>query len=449
MVKEGMNTRKQIRFFSMMVLIMLFGGSILMRDRMAAAGSIQPAEALPPQTIDGNAALASFCAAHGSGNGSAINPFIIENKQITASGTGNCFFLNNTNAHVTFRNCTFYMSGVSTLDWDAGIKVNNCSHVRISGCTIHDNLIGISVMSSSLVSLVSNNISFSSAYSIMLDHLNSTTIQGNRVWNSTGWGIYLTVSTNNTIISNTVTNCTAQAAIGLNFGVDNNTVDGNTLQSNEFGIYIQMSKLNVIQFNNVTRNHRGVAIMNSDNNSVIANNISLNIGGDTGGIIVGSGDNNSIIGNDVSNNGPYGIRLSIPSVGNIIYLNRFANNEVLEGALQSPSRRSPAARSITLSDSSTNAWDNGTLGNYWGNYTAVYPTATNNGTTWNTPYEIADLNMYEANQTDNHPLVNWPYIPPSTPPALPGYDVALMLAGISVALCVLILQKLRFKKIQH
>ncbi len=51
---------------------------------------------------------------------------------------------------------------------------------------------------------------------------------------------------------------------------------------------------------------------------------------------------------------------------------------------------------------SNNEWDNGTHGNYWGNYTIKYPNATNDKTFWDTPYMIDG----DCLGVDNFPLVN-------------------------------------------
>jgi hypothetical protein len=53
----------------------------------------------------------------------------------------------------------------------------------------------------------------------------------------------------------------------------------------------------------------------------------------------------------------------------------------------------------------TNAWDDGSMGNYWSDYQTKYPTATPVGNIWDTPYVI------DANNTDHYPLVNQYVIP--------------------------------------
>ena len=49
-----------------------------------------------------------------------------------------------------------------------------------------------------------------------------------------------------------------------------------------------------------------------------------------------------------------------------------------------------------------NQWNNGTHGNYWGDYIAKYPLATNNETVWDTGYEIDG----DGGGVDGKPLVD-------------------------------------------
>ena len=55
-------------------------------------------------------------------------------------------------------------------------------------------------------------------------------------------------------------------------------------------------------------------------------------------------------------------------------------------------------------------WDDGKEGNYWSDYASRYPTATNDGTTWDTPYEISDTSKIVAR--DGHPLVQFKDVVP-------------------------------------
>ncbi len=98
-------------------------------------------------------------------------------------------------------------------------------------------------------------------------------------------------------------------------------------------------------------------------------------------------DNNIIYHNNVSNNGRDGIRLR-DSSNNSLYLNTFSDNSFAEASLQGAS--------------SFNTWDNGGMGNYWGDYVSSYPSAQNDGVVWDTPYQI-------DTEQDNYPLVNSPH----------------------------------------
>ncbi|MHC1575866.1 MAG: NosD domain-containing protein, partial [Methanosarcinaceae archaeon] len=53
-----------------------------------------------------------------------------------------------------------------------------------------------------------------------------------------------------------------------------------------------------------------------------------------------------------------------------------------------------------LDDGSHNLWDDGSEGNYWHDYTVRYPAATNDGTVWDTPYDLSG----SASARDLYPL---------------------------------------------
>ena len=67
------------------------------------------------------------------------------------------------------------------------------------------------------------------------------------------------------------------------------------------------------------------------------------------------------------------------------YLNTFVNNHLSQA---------------NVTNSVGSVWDNGTIGNYWSDYQTRYPSATNNGLVWSTPYQINGSSSY-----DNHPIV--------------------------------------------
>lgn len=55
----------------------------------------------------------------------------------------------------------------------------------------------------------------------------------------------------------------------------------------------------------------------------------------------------------------------------------------------------------SIDDGSGNAWDDGTQGNYWAEYPSRYPSASNNGMVWDTPYTLGGA----AFVADRYPLL--------------------------------------------
>jgi parallel beta-helix repeat protein len=85
-------------------------------------------------------------------------------------------------------------------------------------------------------------------------------------------------------------------------------------------------------------------------------------------------DNNIIYENDINNNSETGISLW----GNDCDNNKIYSNDIFGSKIHQ----------VLEGLGCINQWDNGTTGNYWGDYTQKYPDATNDEIVWNTPYEI-------------------------------------------------------------
>lgn len=94
------------------------------------------------------------------------------------------------------------------------------------------------------------------------------------------------------------------------------------------------------------------------------------------------------------------------------------------------------------------SWDNGTVGNYWGDYRENYPNATQEDTLgiWNTPYTINN------NNTDQYPLMQPVNITIESPPTIGISDssqltpltigiVAIFAVILSIAIALIIRRK--------
>ncbi|MFX1286050.1 MAG: nitrous oxide reductase family maturation protein NosD [Promethearchaeota archaeon] len=305
-----------------------------------------------PIFIDGNDALATFIEDEGlSGDGTKSSPYIIENLFIEAS-TAHGIEIRSTDAYLIIQNCK-----VEGMD---GIHLFNATNVNVSNNTANNNNLGI------WLGLSSKN-----------------TLSGNNVSNNSIYGIYLSTSSNNTLSKNTAYNNSLGIFLGLS---SNNTLSRNTANNNSRGIYLYYSSNNnTLSRNTANYNEYGIQLSSSNNyNTLIKNTVNKN----DFGIWLSSSSNNTLSGNTASYN-KYGIYLEHSSNKNTIYFNDIYGNT--------------NGQAFEKDDCIDNHWDNGTTGNYWGDdYISNYPSAANDGTIWNIPYEISG----NGSGIDHFPLVN-------------------------------------------
>jgi parallel beta-helix repeat protein len=289
--------------------------------------------------------------------------------------------------------------------WSEGIALSGRSNITIKSIQIENFWVGIYLNSSSSNIISGNNITNNSYCGMQLNSSSSNTISGNNITNN--WnGIYLYSSSNYNSISEN--NITANMNHGILLSSSNNTMSENNIASNgSEGIHLDSSSSNSIYGNNIT-NSNGIALNRSSSNSISENNIADN----WNGIYLYSSFNNSINGNNITNNRLQGIELDFSSNNNISG-NNFINN----------------ANQAALYGTSINTWDSGypSGGNYWSDYLARYPNAT----------EIDDVGIgdmayvIDANNTDNYPLMTQ-YVIPEFPSSLilPLFMIATLLAVI-------------------
>jgi len=276
---------------------------------------------------------------------------------------------------------------------------------------------------------------------------NNVKISGFKIQNSGGnghWafvgGISLT-SSNNTIHGNTISN--NNYGIILVWNSDNNVISGNAIASNgEWSIHMYGSSHNLILNNTISRNSNGGIWLegwDNSNNTIRNNFITNNDAGIliTGWILIGGSttlsiyseippSNNTLSGNTVSGNG-YGIDIEA-SGGNTVVGNTISNNGVgikLLADPYTPSRNNTLYHNNFIdninqaSAAGKNTWYNGypSGGNYWSDYVGVdlyggpYQNETGSDGIGDTPYII------DENNTDNYPLMGT-WILPEFPSAL-------------------------------
>ena len=139
----------------------------------------------------------------------------------------------------------------------------------------------------------------------------------------------------------------------------------------------------------------GIVLINSSNGKLFNNNCSNNY---FAGIQLFSSHNFLISGNLISASSYYGIHIAYGSSNNTIYNNTFINNHI-----------------NAFDDGNLNFWDNGTIGNYWDDYSGV---DANDDGIGDSPYVIEGI----AGSTDNYPI--WddgPTVDDVEPSILIGY----------------------------
>ena len=172
----------------------------------------------------------------------------------------------------------------------------------------------------------------------------------------------------------------------------------------------------------------GILLESSDHN-MVSNNTCLNNYND--GIGLQRSDHNAVIGNNCSFNNGAGIEVETTHYTTITE-NYFLNNQ---------------EKQANSFDSNNNQWYNNSCGNYWGDYEARYPDATNNGLIWDTPYEITTgvfdeypLVMYDGENTaagNKDPLVDF---------NIPGYPMEVFLATFVILIMeIIISNKKKYK----
>lgn len=254
--------------------------------------------------------------------------------------------------------------------------------------------------------------------------------------------IYLDESLNNTIAGNTLTDSYYGIQLDHSSG---NDIEHNNVTGNTRGIYLDYSLENSIHGNDLTRNIQGITLSVSTSNSISGNNLaangqgihfssvifweSMNEGDTTYDVpnIYGASYNcisrNNLVGNT------YGVWISLSS-NNTFSSNNFINNT------HQANFENPLANSFTevnpeiIENVSASNWDDGTTGNYWGDYEGRYPNASklDGSGTWNTPYIINE------NNRDNYPLVNPIKISDDAPFLLLLLVLAAVLTAAVVAL---------------
>jgi len=196
---------------------------------------------------------------------------------------------------------------------------------------------------------------------IMLNSRSNVTIKNIKI-KSFYEGLYLNSSSGINISGNTII---AEIGIGLTSS-HNNTISRNIITKARIGIFLSKSTHNIISGNYIINNGEGIFLQDSSNQIIIRNYIANNV------------------------NGTYIFSppFRVPgSSNNLFYHNSFVNN----------TRQIYMEKGFAISDP-VNSWDNGSEGNYWGDY---YYVVDDDGD------GIGDSPIvFDSNNQDNYPLTS-------------------------------------------
>jgi len=254
-----------------------------------------------------------FDANHGviDGDGSADNPWVIENYVINGTGYGYCIYIGNTTDYFVIQNCYLHNasgyqnsqyyenSGVILYNVENGLvkdskMATNYNGIYLYGSSnnvIEDNLVimnsyqGINLWHSSDCNLVINNtvglnewygiyvVGFENQYNGMSCDYNNIT--RNIAWYNTCGGMYLAIAEHNEIYSN---DFSFNELYGIGYSQELaswNNVTYNYISENYYGMYIGASSENNIVCHNQIQSsvEYGIYVTESDNNLIHQNNI--------------------------------------------------------------------------------------------------------------------------------------------------------------------------------
>jgi parallel beta-helix repeat protein len=244
-----------------------------------------------------------------SGNGTLLDPFVLENITIDAGGNETALTVENSNGlYFTIRNCTLKNAGTNLMG-NSGIKLISSSNGTIENNFCLNNIkYGIFLQDGSYYNIVRNNY----------------------IYNSSHGGIRFDLSNHNNVTNNEI------IMGGAMFSV---------------GIYISTSSSqNRIFHNNISDYRDGIEIFSSCNNNTISNSFINSITDD--GIIINPGANNNSFTMNKINNTNEGIRMM--GDGSLVYKNYMTNNG-----------------QNAIDNGNYNRWDNESIGNYWDDYADV------------------------------------------------------------------------------
>jgi len=288
-------------------------------------------------------------------------------------------------------------------DGNNGVIVAGRNNVNITRLNFEQGDTGVRISNSSHVTIVDNSFFNGTAQGVVVQDSTFVLIEANNFADILGDDPSVSCSgSENTIRNNIITS----SVRGIKIAGSSNVISDNSIES-LLPIIMDKAYSNTIAKNNITgpasspsltdqnyKGNEGIALfVNCSNNVIFGNNI-------TGFVnqairIVFSGSNNTVYGNYMANNQ---FAIALGGLGNTVN-NTFYGNTFTADSCK-----------VQINDVYGTFWDNGTIGNYWGDYNGTDSNGdgigdaqyTVNGFKWDT--DIDGFVSFVSGQ-DNYPLM--------------------------------------------
>ncbi|MHA1992624.1 MAG: right-handed parallel beta-helix repeat-containing protein, partial [Candidatus Hodarchaeales archaeon] len=281
-----------------------------------------------------------FSRLNAPGEGTASNPYILENLQLI-DATNTLILIESVTVHVIVKNNDLDGSFLSPLAYQYGIQIKNSQNVVVENNIITGVNYGIVIDEFSMNNLITNNVIKFVEYGVtVLGGASNNVITNNIFEDISYYAVYLTSISTIQEISNIViaNNHFKHVKVGIYaIGVINSEIRDNVIKAKDYGIILDSSSRNIIENNFIFDSSIGLlistifSIENFSSSNIVMNNVFDHL--TTHGLVLGANIDTQIILNDFSYIGDYAIFLSADSVNVVIEENIFTENN-LESASQ-------------------------------------------------------------------------------------------------------------------
>jgi hypothetical protein len=246
-----------------------------------------------------------------------------------------------------------------------GIIIAGGNNINITNLNIEQFTAGVRISGSSRINIVDNNFNeeaavYDTPMGIVIETSSHVLIENNNFTKINGPAIACN-GTNITIRGNSLIDIVDGIYGSISLEGSSNTITDNKIETASPSIRLGLADSNLIARNHVTG---GLSLVSGSNNIIFGNNLT--------DIRLIFSSNNTIFGNYMANNpGRDTIDFDQGTINNIFYANTF-----------------PINCSVRFNDAGTTFWDNGTIGNYWGDYKG---TDSNRNGIGDSPYLITGV----------------------------------------------------------